>query len=295
MPPQVITYAYIRGRWYAFPDIATAREGVQQYNGNVQSIRTSRPVGAIIDEETLSNRVYWPANLANAPGVTGDALINPPYNPIQGQEVITPETPVVTPSGTSVPAPAPASSGGGGNGGTDYYTGLKRKTGKFISGTNILQSEVNANIGPNKGDAVYWQERLANTDNPNDVLFEMAFWMGDNPGTGGGNPFVGKLQSSQYKMLQGPTWAQQAVKKPQAGSTDAYKVIDPATGETTGINRGADWGHQFKHGEWEPGDFKTGRQKSDADMWKDLHMLSAGDDEALKSKIQRRWERMVGA
>ena len=73
MPPQVITYAYIRGRWYAFPDINTAKEGVLKYNGNYQSIRTSRPVGAIIDEETLSNKVYWPFNLADAQGVTGDA------------------------------------------------------------------------------------------------------------------------------------------------------------------------------------------------------------------------------
>jgi len=297
MPPQVITYAYIRGRWYAFPDINTAKEGVLKYNGNYQSIRTSRPVGAIIDEETLSNKVYWPFNLADAPGVTGDALINPLYNPIQGPDIITPEITVETPAPTSpavtppdVTPPAPSGNGGG----TDYYTGPKRESGTLIAGTNISQAEVNANIGTNRGDAVYWEERIANSDNPNDVLFEMAFWMGDKSGTGGGNEFVGKLQSSQYKMDQGQTWAQQSSKKP-SGSTDAYKVIDPVTGETTDITYGKNFQHQFKHGEWEPGDFKTGRARNDADMWRDLRTLRAGDDEELKSNIQKRWEAMVGA
>ena len=133
--PQVITYAYIRGRWYAFPDTNSAREGVVKYNGNYQSIRLSRPVGAIIDEESLVNKNFWPASLANAPGVTGSALINPPYNPIQGPTVVTPtvtetattEEPVSTVSSTPVVAqrvdndtsqPTP-----------DYYGGPKRTTG----------------------------------------------------------------------------------------------------------------------------------------------------------------------
>ena len=47
--PNVITYAYIRGRWYAFPDSASAYDGVERYNGNAQSLRYSKPVGAIID------------------------------------------------------------------------------------------------------------------------------------------------------------------------------------------------------------------------------------------------------
>ena len=58
--PNVITYAYIRGRWYAFPDSASAYDGVARYNGNAQSLRYSKPVGAIIDEVTLMDSGFWP-------------------------------------------------------------------------------------------------------------------------------------------------------------------------------------------------------------------------------------------
>jgi len=82
MATNVITYAYIRGRWYAFADSDSAYQGVNKYGGNIKSLRYSKPVGAIIDDTTLINQGFWPDALADAPGVTGDALINPPYNPI---------------------------------------------------------------------------------------------------------------------------------------------------------------------------------------------------------------------
>jgi hypothetical protein len=299
MPPQVITYAYIRGRWYAFPDTNSAREGVLKYNGNYQSIRLSRPVGAVIDEETLVNKNFWPPSLANAPGVTGSALINPPYNPIQGPTPVTPvvETPVTTTTPASTSS-APQSTGGGGGGGsqgTDYYGGPKRTTGKYIAGTKILQSEVNANLRANSGDAKYWEERLANTDDPNDVLFEMAFHMGDRSkmdDSGQGNPFVGKLQAGQYKMLEGPTWAQEATAG-ASGTTDVYQIRDK-TGKVTGVQEGPEWSQQFKEGEWEPGDFGTSaKKKADANIWKRKHLLAAGDDEAQQNKVKKRWRRMV--
>jgi hypothetical protein len=111
--PAVITYAYIRGKWYAFTDQASAKVGVTRYQGNIQSLRTSKPVGVIVDDRTFVRRPasYWPATLANAPGVTGDALINPQVNPIHRPVPVTPD-PVVTPT-------PPAPSGGGGGGGND--------------------------------------------------------------------------------------------------------------------------------------------------------------------------------
>ena len=313
--PQVITYGYIRGRWYAFPDTNSAREAVVKYNGNYQSIRLSRPVGAVIDEETLVNRSFWPPSLANAPGVTGSALINPPYNPIQGPTPVTPEveetvteTVVETPNITT--SSAPKKSGNGGEQGTDYYGGPKRTTGKYLAGTKILQSEVNANLRANSGDAKYWEERLKNTDNPNDVLFEMAFRMGEpkytasGDITGQGNKFVGKLQSGQYKMKTGPTWAQQAVAG-DSGATDVYRQKD-AEGNVKSFTTGAEFAQQFKHGEWEPGDFgKDPKKKADAQAWRDRHLLhaesglgsyaglSAQEKIDKKNRIAERYERMI--
>jgi len=114
--PAVITYAYIRGKWYAFSDQASAREGATRYQGNIRSLRTSKPVGVLVDDRTFIRRPrsFWPQTLVDVPGVTGDALINPPYNPITRAVPETPITPVVTP--TTV---AQAPSGGGGGGGND--------------------------------------------------------------------------------------------------------------------------------------------------------------------------------
>ena len=106
----VITYAYIRGRWYAFPDSASAYDGVARYNGNTQSLRYSKPVGAIIDEVTLMNTGFWPDTLLDAPGVTGDALINPPYNPIFNAAPIVPETPADTTTTVNTQSPDTSSS-----------------------------------------------------------------------------------------------------------------------------------------------------------------------------------------
>jgi hypothetical protein len=103
----VITYAYIRGRWYAFPDSDSAYQGVNKYGGNIKSLRYSKPVGAIIDDTTLMNTGFWPDTLADAPGVTGSALVEPPYNPIT--RTVIPKTPDTTET--------TGGNGGGGNGG----------------------------------------------------------------------------------------------------------------------------------------------------------------------------------
>ena len=306
--PNVITYAYIRGRWYAFADSDSAYAGVTKYNGNAQSLRHSKPVGAIIDDTTLINQGFWPDTINDAPGVSGSALVEPPYNPIKGAGVNT-----ITPDGTNTSA----GGGGGGGGGNVYSQGSnlsqdpnlpddpgvagRRKTGLYIKGTNILQSEVNANLRSNSGDAQYWEQRLANSDNPNDVLFEMSFAMG-NSGTdsGQGNPWVGKLQSGQFRMNEGNTWAQQSVNTPQAGETDVYVQRD-ADGNPVSVTEGAEWSTQFKHGNWNPGDFSTTKQKNDAATWKTKHDLNARQNltgDALTNQlnaVQARYDRMLNA
>ena len=114
----VITYAYIRGRWYAFADSDSAYAGVTKYNGNVRSLRYSKPVGAIIDDTTLINQGFWPDTLADAPGVTGDALVEPPYNPIT--RTVIPKTPDTT---DTTGGNGGGGNGGGGGGGDTSYQG----------------------------------------------------------------------------------------------------------------------------------------------------------------------------
>ena len=185
----------------------------------------------------------------------------------------------------------------------DYYGGPKRTTGsEFLHGTNIKVSDVNRNLMSNSGDAVYWDERLKNTDDPNDVLFEMAYRMGQ--GGGQGNPFVGKLQSGQYKMNTGPTWAQQAIAG-DSGATDVYRQKD-AEGNVISFTQGSEFADQFKHGAWEPGDFgETPKKKADAQAWRDRHLLHAesglGNYAGLnaqekidkQNKIKARYQRMI--
>ena len=81
---QITSYAYIQGRWYSFPSPFAAKIAVQRYNGNMESVRTERPTGVNIDTS-----LGWdleggqlPPTIEPAPGVTGDALWNPPLNPI---------------------------------------------------------------------------------------------------------------------------------------------------------------------------------------------------------------------
>ncbi|HAT64918.1 MAG TPA: hypothetical protein DCS66_09995, partial [Flavobacteriaceae bacterium] len=108
--PTVLTYVYIRGKWYAFPDNASAREAADKYNGNIESLRSSKPVGVLIDDRTFIGRPrgFWPDVLGDAQGVTGDALVNPQVNPIHRPVPITPDVP--TTATTMAQSPA----GGGG-------------------------------------------------------------------------------------------------------------------------------------------------------------------------------------
>ena len=109
MAIDLINYVFIRGKWYSLPDSITAQQAIQKYNGNTNSIRTSKPVGVLIDETLLNiDMNQWPDAVADAVGVTGDALINPPVNPIIGP--VTEEaaqTPTVTAGPPSPSGPSP--------------------------------------------------------------------------------------------------------------------------------------------------------------------------------------------
>jgi len=119
----------------------------------------------------------------------------------------------------------------------------------YIEGTNIPTSAIAGNL---KGGADYWSQRLKGSGtNINDVLFEMAYSTpfegstqsgSEYQGQGQGNPNVGALQSGQWRFNTGPTWAQEAVKRPD-GATDIYRQRD-ASGKLTGAAYiGADlWG-----------------------------------------------------
>ena len=108
MAIDLINYAFIRGKWYSLPDPTTAQQAIQKYNGNANSIRTRKPAGVLIDESLLNLNInQWPNAVADAVGVTGDALINPPYNPIIGpatEEAA--QTPAVTPPSAGPPSPS---------------------------------------------------------------------------------------------------------------------------------------------------------------------------------------------
>ena len=97
-----------------------------------------------------------------------------------------------------------------------------------IPGTNIDES-VLAGMNENKR-----EEILARIENDiaagdiagaNDALFSLAYHTGPKAGQGQGNPNVGKLQSGQWRLNEGETWAEQAVKS-ESGRSDIYVQRD---------------------------------------------------------------------
>ena len=118
----------------------------------------------------------------------------------------------------------------------------------YIEGTNIPVSAIAGNI---QGDAAYWADRLRGAENPNDVLFSMAYstpfagqtllpgqdvWQGQ----GQGNPNVGALQSNIWSLTgDQPSWAEQAVQNP-GGQSDIYQ--DRSDPNNVTAVAGADYG-----------------------------------------------------
>ena len=85
-----------------------------------------------------------------------------------------------------------------------------------------------------------------------------------------------------------------------SGTTDVYIQRD-AAGNPIGVQEGPEWSTQFKEGNWNPGDFSSGRAKNDASAWKIKHDLAATqslEGQALTDKlaqIQARYDRMLNA
>ena len=84
-----ITFGYINGKWYSFPTVSSARQAVQKYSGNMESLTTTRPTGVVIDttlgwnaDGSFVDINAWPESVLAPEGVTGDLLINPPGNPV---------------------------------------------------------------------------------------------------------------------------------------------------------------------------------------------------------------------
>jgi hypothetical protein len=119
----------------------------------------------------------------------------------------------------------------------------------YIEGTNV---PVSAIAGNKKGGASYWAERLRNAENPNDVLFEMAYWTppaGAGPdwqGQGQGNPNVGAVQRDAWSVNDSKTtktWAEDHINS----SNDVYiqddgdvVSMDPKTGKVLVNQRDSD-------------------------------------------------------
>jgi len=108
-----------------------------------------------------------------------------------------------------------------------------------IPGTNIDDSVLRG-MNENKR-----EEILARIENDiaagdiagaNDALFSLAYHTGPKAGQGQGNPNVGKLQSGQWRLNEGETWAEQAVKS-ESGKSDIYVQRDDE-GNVKEDNRG---------------------------------------------------------
>ena len=87
-----------------------------------------------------------------------------------------------------------------------------------IPGTNIPKSSIKAG---NKHTWQEWAAILKNSDDKNDVLFDMAYW--NKPGgQGQGNPDVGNVQSNIWSLTGDHiTWAEEAVAS-ESGRSDTY-------------------------------------------------------------------------
>ena len=113
------------------------------------------------------------------------------------------------------------------NGGDDGDKGDKGKGGgETLPGTNIKIKDLKVKNDPKTGES--FADMLANTDDPNDVLFHIAYSQ-IKGGQGQGNPDVGKVQSGQWKLTGdalaragGKQWAQEAVES-ASGTSDIYR------------------------------------------------------------------------
>ena len=94
-----VTFAYIKGMWYSFPSVESARQAVSKYTGNPDSVTYTKPRGVAIQtslgwstDGEFADMANWPDQVFAPEGVTGDALWNPPNNPITVETTIVDDT-----------------------------------------------------------------------------------------------------------------------------------------------------------------------------------------------------------
>ena len=111
-----VTFAYIKGMWYSFPSVESARAAVNKYTGNMDSVTYRKPSGVAINttlgwstDGEFADMTQWPDQVFAPEGVTGDALWNPPNNPIT--------------VGTTIPVDDTTGGDAGGGGGDDDAAG----------------------------------------------------------------------------------------------------------------------------------------------------------------------------
>jgi hypothetical protein len=97
----------------------------------------------------------------------------------------------------------------------------------YLPGTKIKISDLNRTTDIRTGER--YEDMLRKSDDKNDTLFHIMYEQQGSQGKGQGNPFVGKLQSGQYKMTEGPTWAEEAVQS-ESGTSDIYRARDEGGG-----------------------------------------------------------------
>jgi len=103
-----VTFAYIKGRWYSFPSVEAARSAVDKYTGNMDSVTHRKPSGVAINttlgwstDGEFADMSQWPDQVFAPEGVTGDALWNPPNNPITVGTTIVDDTTTTTTTDTT--------------------------------------------------------------------------------------------------------------------------------------------------------------------------------------------------
>ena len=93
-----VTFAYIKGMWYSFPSVESARQAITKYTGNMDSLTYTKPRGVAINtslgwstDGEFADMANWPDQVFAPEGVTGDALWSPPNNPITVETTIPPD------------------------------------------------------------------------------------------------------------------------------------------------------------------------------------------------------------
>ena len=312
MAIDLINYAFIRGKWYSFPDKQTAEQAIQKYNGNVKSNRTSKPVGVLIDETLLNLDInQWPDTVADAVGVTGQDLVQPPYNPITGPVTAT-QTPASTvsagppsPSGPSPEQPEEV---------VDPWANLdqaKLNLAKRYADAGMIGRAKKAYVDAGGVWDRTTSQRLrteAKATSRYGGDFDFSKYGINQSDWGAISEFAKAGKFGRIKKMvedAGGAWDKNLHVKLAAeyqgkGGEEGEPVrTQPSSTPQIYESGSKEWGQQFKEGQWETGGFKTGQSRTAAKEWRKKHMTAAGGgtanvDKDKREKIAKRFRKMIG-